>query len=251
MHYIKNAFLISFCLLSCTIKAQLNGALELHKKLNFQSSNYCLIQNRGENISITSSCGMYKYGRKNNTNYKNNTELIDLGILLMFPLKGNFIFLVILKFWQAPLFKIGVIIILNIIIFRFYLKKSKSQKILDEMSIAKLELQAVKTQLTPHFIYNCLNSIQYLNYKKDNEFIAVITPIFEKRKKEIVADFLLHKEENEKEFFFVLESYIHMTLNRLFLQDPRKHEMIIYNYLYRFYKSAVKRTEYKKKLKND
>jgi len=36
-----------------------------------------------------------------------------------------------------------------------------------DKKIAELELQAIKAQVNPHFIYNCLNSIQYLLYKKD------------------------------------------------------------------------------------
>ncbi|HEV7781399.1 MAG TPA: lantibiotic dehydratase [Chitinophagaceae bacterium] len=39
----------------------------------------------------------------------------------------------------------------------------------------------------------------------------------------------------------LMGSYIHMNLNRLFLSEPRLHEMVIYDLLCSYYRSAVKR----------
>ena len=38
-------------------------------------------------------------------------------------------------------------------------------------------------------------------------------------------------------------SHLHMTLNRLFKARQRTHEMVIYDFLYRYYKSFVARTK--------
>ncbi len=43
------------------------------------------------------------------------------------------------------------------------------------------------------------------------------------------------------EFRKALPSYIHMTLNRLFISNQRKHELVIYDFLERYYKSAIAR----------
>lgn len=79
------------------------------------------------------------------------------------------------QFWQTLWFRIlciiliitALVFILNIYIQR--LRNKKLKNILYEKKIAELELQAIKAQINPHFIYNCLNSIQFLLYKKDYE----------------------------------------------------------------------------------
>lgn len=78
-------------------------------------------------------------------------------------------------FWQTMYFKIGVLALAAIL---FYLllrwgllrkEKKKFMKMQDKKRLAELELEAIKAQINPHFIYNCLNSIQYLNYKAEHE----------------------------------------------------------------------------------
>ena len=77
------------------------------------------------------------------------------------------------QFWQTWLFKafvavLGILIIWIIINTYFQKKRNKKLETLYyEKKIAELELQAIKAQINPHFIYNCLNSIQFLLYKKD------------------------------------------------------------------------------------
>jgi len=39
----------------------------------------------------------------------------------------------------------------------------------------------------------------------------------------------------------LMGSYIHMSLNRIFLSEPRLHELVIYDYLCSYYRSAFKR----------
>lgn len=77
------------------------------------------------------------------------------------------------KFWQTWWFKVFSILVFAAIIFlliNLYFQKKRNKKLENlyyEKKIAELELQAIKAQINPHFIYNCLNSIQFLLYKKD------------------------------------------------------------------------------------
>jgi len=50
---------------------------------------------------------------------------------------------------------------------------------------------------------------------------------------------------NDREFLNILRSYIHMNLNRIFPTKARKHELIIYYFLYQSYTSIYKRDEKK------
>ncbi len=76
-------------------------------------------------------------------------------------------------FWQTWWFLalvIGLLAVLLLIIVTRIVQRSRNKKmksVLYEKKIAELELQAIKAQINPHFIYNCLNSIQYLVYQKD------------------------------------------------------------------------------------
>jgi len=78
-------------------------------------------------------------------------------------------------FWQTTWFRllsVFLIVLLSVFIIRFFEKRSrqkKMQSLVYEKRVAELELQAIKAQINPHFIYNCLNSIQFLLYKKDYE----------------------------------------------------------------------------------
>ena len=46
---------------------------------------------------------------------------------------------------------------------------------------------------------------------------------------------------NQQQLDLLLGSYIHMNLNRLFLSEPRLHELIIYDLLCSYYRSIIKR----------
>ncbi|MBL1220697.1 histidine kinase [Chryseobacterium sp. L7] len=77
------------------------------------------------------------------------------------------------KFWQTWWFKTMIISLgaaALFIMINLYFQKKRNKKLETlyyEKKIAELELQAIKAQINPHFIYNCLNSIQFLLYKKD------------------------------------------------------------------------------------
>ncbi len=59
--------------------------------------------------------------------------------------------------------------------------------------------------------------------------------------KQMISD--LSDDLNKSDLMQVLHSYIHMTCNRLFISEPRKHELVIYDFLDRQYKSLISRTK--------
>ena len=77
-------------------------------------------------------------------------------------------------FWETSYFKVALVVLaafLFYLLLRWWLlrrEKRKYRKVQDKKRLAELELEAIKAQINPHFIYNCLNSIQYLNYKAEH-----------------------------------------------------------------------------------
>lgn len=76
-------------------------------------------------------------------------------------------------FWQSRWFYTLIVLTLAgalILLITYLIKRRRDKKLralVYEKKIAELELQAIKAQINPHFIYNCLNSIQFLLYKKE------------------------------------------------------------------------------------
>jgi thiopeptide-type bacteriocin biosynthesis protein len=52
------------------------------------------------------------------------------------------------------------------------------------------------------------------------------------------------RKELQIDFEDLLSSYIHMLMNRLFRANQRLHEMVIYGFLTRFYKTVIARKKY-------
>ena len=89
------------------------------------------------------------------------------------------------------------------------------------------------------------------NSAQDEEYSALFQPIVEnsEKSKNIIKEIKRRKGEKEKgesgkKTLFLeenLSSYIHMTLNRLFRTQQRTHELILYDYLFRYYNSMIQR----------
>ncbi|MDH6254096.1 hypothetical protein M2347_003823 [Chryseobacterium sp. H1D6B] len=124
------------------------------------------------------------------------------------------------QFWQTWWFKLLLILvgftILTALITLYFQKKrnKKLENLYYEKKIAELELQAIKAQINPHFIYNCLNSIQFLLYKKDyketENYLDIFSQMIRKTLHYSEKTFMPIKEEIE-----YLTLYINMEQLRL------------------------------------
>jgi ligand-binding sensor domain-containing protein/anti-sigma regulatory factor (Ser/Thr protein kinase) len=76
-------------------------------------------------------------------------------------------------FWKKPLFWVFAGLTILALVFGFFSWRNRQkqaralEKITTEKRIAELEMQALKAQINPHFVFNCLNSIKSLIYDKD------------------------------------------------------------------------------------
>jgi ligand-binding sensor domain-containing protein/two-component sensor histidine kinase len=76
-------------------------------------------------------------------------------------------------FWKSSLFW-GLLAVLGFAVILFVTQrrnKLRQQKAIDKLTtekkLAELEMQALKAQINPHFVFNCLNSIKGFIYERD------------------------------------------------------------------------------------
>ncbi|MCU7613884.1 histidine kinase [Chryseobacterium sp. GMJ5] len=134
------------------------------------------------------------------------------------------------KYWQTWWFTVLLIILSIVVILAFltyYFQKKRNKKLKNlfyDKKIAELELQAIKAQINPHFIYNCLNSIQYLLYKKDypetENYLDVFSQMIRKTLHYSEKTFMPVNEEVE-----YLSLYLNME--KLRLKDQFDYEIVI------------------------
>lgn len=148
-----------------------NKALEIKVSfLDFKSQGNVSFKYRLEGVNSewqTSTSNTIRYNALQPGTYKfqvfgvssNNipSDISDKLTIIVKPLYWQ-------TWWFKSLIACSVLGILIYIVWSFYDKRvlqySYSQK------ISELELQSIKSQFNPHFIYNSLNTIQYLVYKK-------------------------------------------------------------------------------------
>ena len=74
--------------------------------------------------------------------------------------------------WKNPFLALIAFFIFIALMFYFIQKRNRIkrersiQQLLTEKKLSELELKALKAQINPHFVFNCLNSIKFLNHQK-------------------------------------------------------------------------------------
>ena len=102
--------------------------------------------------------------------------------------------------------------------------------------------KALSKDLRSRFRQNVQEIEQYLDYQHiDPDLLEGYQCFFNRSKAiaEIAAE--LRKVTDEHYFTELVHSYIHMTMNRLFVVNQRRHEMVIYRFLADFYASQLAR----------
>lgn len=87
---------------------------------------------------------------------------------------------------------------------------------------------------------------QILRKKEYDEIKMFVSPYIERSKyvREIVEP-IRGNTKNNNELLNLLQSYVHMTLNRLFFTKARMHELIIYYFMFQTYNSILHRNDEK------
>jgi hypothetical protein len=129
-------------------------------------------------------------------------------------------------FWQTLFFKAAVCLLVVLLLY-FILRRralrlasGKYEKARQERRLAELELEAIKAQINPHFIYNCLNSIQYFNYEKQHDQARQYLDLF--------ARLIRLTMQYSRQAFITIAEETDYLGNYLQLEKMRFHERLHY-----------------------
>lgn len=129
-------------------------------------------------------------------------------------------------FWQTPLFLSGITLLAILVLlffFRLVLKRGERKRIeslQQKKRLAELELEAIKAQINPHFIYNCLNSIKYLNYTGSYQLTEQYLSLF--------ARLIRTTMQHSRRTFVTVEEEIGYLTNYLQLEKLRFKDKLDY-----------------------
>ncbi|MBK6829055.1 MAG: thiopeptide-type bacteriocin biosynthesis protein [Chitinophagaceae bacterium] len=121
---------------------------------------------------------------------------------------------------------------------KYQLMQALQKQFASEFRADKAMFKQINQQYNQH--RGLINEL--LDPKRDQQhpLITLIiqhTPVI----KEIAAKILNAVNNSQGALDNLMGSYIHMSLNRVFLSEPRLHEFVIYDYLCSYYRSAFKR----------
>jgi len=143
--------------------------------------------------------------------------------------------------------------LINELLSDFGLSIEEKQKLMEEAG------KAYKTE----FGFNEFNSKQFNTKFRENKktvesvlnnafnekgFISLFQPI-KKRTKQLmpIVEQIKRKANKDISVDELLKSYLHMMLNRLFRSNNRLHELILYDFMSRYYTSEIAKEKYNKK----
>lgn len=136
--------------------------------------------------------------------------------------------------------------------------------LLSDFSLSLIEKQKMVENISKpfklEFGFNEFNSKQFnakfrenkktveivLNNTFPGKEFATLCKFVRKRSKElrVVVEQIKSKSKKDNRINELLNSYIHMTINRLFRSKNRQHEMILYDFMFRYYTSEIAKQKY-------
>ncbi len=111
-------------------------------------------------------------------------------------------------FWQTMLFKILCIVVIAAIIYYLVwqrirtIRKKEKLRTVHEKELIELEAKALRAQMNPHFIFNCLNSIKALIQKNENDTAANYLTTFSK----LIRTLFQHSDKREVSLYEEIET---------------------------------------------
>jgi ligand-binding sensor domain-containing protein len=132
-------------------------------------------------------------------------------------------------FWKTIWFWVLSIIAITLLAFYFLQKRNKYkreqaiQTLLTEKKLSELELRALKAQINPHFVFNCLNSIKFLNHQKRFEETDIYLDKFSYLLRKTLDFSGLQRIPLEEELAY---SKNYLELEKLRLGDKLTYEII-------------------------
>ena len=127
---------------------------------------------------------------------------------------AGFSFSISPPFWETTLFRIAGIALIAAVVYYFFRRRIAEVRHEAEMNrkIAETEMMALRAQMNPHFIFNCINSIDALIQSNDkyhatvylNKFAKLIRNILDSSKQNVVA---LSKDIETLQLYIDMEQF--------------------------------------------
>lgn len=118
--------------------------------------------------------------------------------------------------WYLQVVAVSLLLTVVVLITRQYtetIRNKKQKKLEIEKTIVELEMQALQAQMNPHFIFNCVNGIQYYVLANKMDEVLVYLSYFSKVLRESLANATLRVVPLEQEIDF-LHSYLKLEQMR-------------------------------------